>query len=175
MNEQLKKRARKIRMFILDVDGVLTDGRIIYDNHGSELKNFNVQDGFGMTLLPRAGIKTGIITAKSSAAMKKRVEEMKITKVYQNISNKLTAYNEILKTFALEDVEICYIGDDLMDLPVLNRVGLAVTVADGVGEAKKAAHYITKKKGGHGAVREMVEIILKAQGKWAKVTEKYRR
>ena len=175
MNEQLKKRARKIRMLILDVDGVLTDGRIIYDNRGNALKNFNVQDGFGMTLLPRAGIKSGIITAKASLAMKRRAEEMKITKVYQNISDKLTAYKEILKTFALEDEEVCYVGDDLMDLPVLNRAGLAVTVADGVGEAKKAAHYITKKKGGHGAVREVIEIILKAQGKWAKVTEKYRR
>ncbi len=175
MNEQVKKRARKIKMLILDVDGVLTDGRIIYDGHGNELKNFNVQDGFGMTLLPRAGIKSSIITAKASAAMRRRAKEMEITKLYQNISDKLTAYNEILKVFALKDKEICYIGDDLMDLPVLNRVGLAVTVADGVTEIKKVAHYITGKKGGHGAVREMLEIILKAQGKWSEVTEKYRR
>ena len=161
-------------MLILDVDGVLTDGRIIYDDHGNELKNFSVQDGFGMTLLRRAGIKSGIITAKASAAMRKRVEEMEITKVYQNISDKLMAYNEMLKIFALEDKEVCYIGDDLMDLPVLNRAGLAVTVADGAVELKKAAHYITEKRGGRGAVREVIEIILKAQGKWEELTKKYR-
>ena len=174
MNNQVKKKARKIRMLILDVDGVLTDGRIIYDGSDNEFKNFNVQDGFGMVLLHRAGINSGIITAKGSGALVKRAKEMEITNLYQNISDKLKTYNRILKRFGLKDKEICYIGDDLMDLPVLNRVGLAVSVADGVSEVKKKAHYITGKKGGRGAVREVVEIILKAQGKWAGVTDKYR-
>jgi len=161
-------------MLILDVDGVLTDGRITYDGRDNEFKNFNVQDGFGMVLLHRAGVNSGIITAKASGALMKRAGEMGITNIHQNISDKLKAYNRILKRFGLKDKEICYVGDDLMDLPVLNRVGLAVSVADGVSEVKKKAHYVTGKKGGRGAVREVVEIILKAQGKWAGVTGKYR-
>lgn len=156
-------------MLILDVDGVLTDGRIIYGNFGIELKNFDVKDGFGMLLLNRAGIKSTIITAKKSRLLMKRAKEMKVAGLYQNAFNKLKVYDDILKRFDLRDEEVCYIGDDLIDLPLLKRVGLAIGVKDGVAEIKKEAHYVTEKEGGKGAVREVIDLILKAQGKWEEV------
>lgn len=169
----LEEKARKVRALILDVDGVLTDGSIIYCNSGKELKVFNVQDGFGMSLLERAGIKSIIITAKKSRALIKRAKEMKVAKVYQNAIDKVRAYDQVLKNFKLSDEEVCYIGDDLIDLPILRRAGLAVVVSDGVDELKAIAHYVTEKEGGRGAVREVIDIILKAKGQWNEVTRGY--
>ena len=173
MDATLPERAKKIKLLILDVDGVLTDGRIVYDNYGQELKFFSVLDGFGLNLWHRAGFKTIIITAKKSKIVIKRAKEMKISKVYQNAFNKLDTYKKILKKFGVKNEEICYIGDDLIDLPILGRVGLAISVPNAVEEVINRAHYITKRYGGKGAVREAIDFILKSKGKWEAVTNRY--
>jgi len=165
----IEERAKKIKLLILDVDGVLTDGRIIYDNFGDEIKCFNVYDGFGMTLLHRAGIKSVIITAKKTRIVKRRAKDMHVAKVYSNYE-KLKVYEKVIKRFRVKDEETCFIGDDLIDLPVLKRAGLSIAPPEAMEEVKNICHYITKKSGGKGAVREVIEIILKAQGLWDKVT-----
>lgn len=170
----IEERAKKIRLLMMDVDGVLTGGHIVYDNYGDELKFFSVHDGFGIRLLQHAGIKTIIITANNSKVVRRRAKELKITKLYQRAIDKLKLYNKILKKFRLTDEEVCFIGDDLIDLPVLSRVGLSVTVPNGTLEhIKDKVHYITRLKGGEGAVREVIELILKSQDKWRTITEKY--
>ena len=162
----LRLRIQKIKLLILDVDGVLTDGKIIYDSRGNEVKHFDVQDGFGIVFCQRLGLKTAIVTARASKVVTIRAKDLKITKVYQDAYPKIEAYKKLLKELGLKDEAVCFIGDDLPDLAVLKRVGFAVTVPNAVAEVKKIAHYITKKSGGHGAVREVIELILKTQGKW---------
>lgn len=169
----IQERAKKIKLLALDVDGVLTDGRIIYDNFGDELKFFDVHDGFGLSLLYRAGIKLVIITANKSKAVKHRAKDHKAAALYQNSFEKIRAYDKILRKFKVLPDEICYVGDDLIDMPVMSRAGFAVAVSNANEEVKKAAHYITAKKGGRGAVREVIEIILKSQGRWEEATRKY--
>ena len=168
----IEERAKRIKLLILDVDGVLTDGRIIYDNFGDELKCFNVQDGFGMTILYKAGIKSVIITAKKTKIVKRRADEMKVAALYSN-HKKLEIYRKVVKRFRVKDENVCFMGDDLLDLPIIKRVGFAVAPPDAVGEVKKYAHYITQKEGGKGAVRELIEIILKSQGLWEKTISLY--
>ena len=168
----IEERAKKIKLLILDVDGVLTDSRIIYDNFGDEIKCFNVYDGFGMTLLHRAGIKSVIITAKKTRIVEKRAKDMYVSKVYSDYM-KLKLYEKAIKKFRVKDEEVCFIGDDFIDLPVLKRVGLSIAPPEAIEEVKKSCHYITKKSGGKGAVREVIEIILKSQGLWDKVTSQY--
>ena len=168
----IEERAKKIKLLILDVDGVLTDGSIIYDNFGDEIKCFNVYDGFGMTLLHRAGIKSVIITAKKTRIVEKRAKDMYVSKVYSDYM-KLKLYEKAIKKFRVKDEEVCFIGDDFIDLPVLKRVGLSIAPPEAIEEVKKSCHYITKKNGGKGAVREVIEIILKSQGLWDKVTSQY--
>jgi 3-deoxy-D-manno-octulosonate 8-phosphate phosphatase (KDO 8-P phosphatase) len=168
----IEEKAKKIKLLILDVDGVLTDSRIIYDNFGDEIKCFSVYDGFGMMLLYRAGIKSVIITAKKTRIVERRARDMHVSKVYSD-HKKLKVYEEILKKFKVKDEEVCFIGDDLIDLPVLKRVGLSIAPPEAVDEVKKSCHYITKKSGGKGAVRELIEIILKSQGLWYNVTAEY--
>lgn len=169
----MKEKAKKIKMFIMDVDGVLTDGRIVLGDKGEELKFFHVLDGVGISLAHRAGLRTAIISARSSSVTSLRAKELGIEIVYQVDGDKREAYQEILNKHHLQDEEVAYIGDDLHDLPLLKRVGLSLTVADGREEVKEIADYITKQSGGQGAVREAVEIILKAQGKWEEVTRRY--
>ena len=164
-------KIKKIKLLALDVDGVLTDGRIIYDSDGREIKNFDVQDGFGFALLRRCGFKTAIITARASKAVDVRATDLKIDKVYQDAYPKIEFYQKMLSELNVNDEEVCFVGDDLTDLCVLKRVGFAVAVANGHDGLKKAAHYVTKKNGGKGAVREVIELILKTQGKWAQVLE----
>jgi 3-deoxy-D-manno-octulosonate 8-phosphate phosphatase (KDO 8-P phosphatase) len=168
-----KQNAKLIKLIILDVDGVLTDGQIIYTSEGQEIKNFNVRDGFGIRLAHRAGIKTAIISARQSNVITQRAKELEITEIHQNALQKLPAYEQILKLHELTDKQVAYMGDDLIDLPILRRVGLAVAVADAVPEVRQAAHYVTLNPGGKGAVRELIELILKAQGCWEKVTSRY--
>ncbi|MGE4357352.1 MAG: KdsC family phosphatase [Candidatus Omnitrophota bacterium] len=167
------ERAKKIKLLIMDVDGVLTDGKFYYGNYGDELKAFNIHDGFGLTLLKRAGIKTVIITAGNSKVVTRRAKHLQITRVYQKAYRKINTYIRVLKKFRLSDEEVCYIGDDLIDIPILKRVGLAVCVANAREELKTLVHYITNACGGEGAVREIVEILLKAQDKWDMVTKNY--
>jgi 3-deoxy-D-manno-octulosonate 8-phosphate phosphatase (KDO 8-P phosphatase) len=164
------KRARKIRILLMDVDGVLTDGHIWLlsrrDGTASELKGFSAYDGAGLKLARAAGLRTGLITGRESTAVSQRARECEIEFVYQGRATKLTAYQEILRATGVSDEEIAYIGDDLPDLQVLQRVGLAVAVANAAPEVKRAAHYVTSRSGGNGSVREVIELIVKAQGKW---------
>jgi 3-deoxy-D-manno-octulosonate 8-phosphate phosphatase (KDO 8-P phosphatase) len=163
-------RAKKIRVLLVDVDGVLTDGRVWLhsqpDGTASEIKGFSAYDGAGLKVARAAGLRTGLITGRESAAVAQRARECEMEFVYQGRSTKLAAFEEILRATGASDAEVAYVGDDLPDLPVLQRAGLAVAVANAAIEVKRAAHYVCARSGGDGAVREVVEIILKAQGKW---------
>jgi len=174
MQKMIEERAKKIKLLILDVDGVLTDGRIIYDNFGDEIKCFNVHDGFGMSLLYRSGIKSVIITAKKTNIVKRRAQDMHVAAVYSD-HKKLKIYENVIRRFKVKDEEVCFIGDDLIDLPIIKRAGFSVAPPDAVEDVRNKSHYITKKEGGKGAVREVIEIILKSQGLWDKVTAEYQR
>lgn len=169
----IEARAKKIKLLILDVDGVMTDGRIIYDHGGDEIKLFHVRDGLGIVLLHRAGIPSAIITANRAKAVVRRARELGMAKVYQNAFNKRQSYQSALKHFKLRDEEVCFMGDDLIDLPILTRVGLAVGVANAHEEVKSRVHYVTRAAGGHGAIREVVDLILKAQGRWEGLLGEY--
>ncbi len=170
---QLQAKAQAIKMLLLDVDGVLTDGSIIYTSQGEEIKRFDIKDGFGLRLAKRAGLKTAIITARHSKVVLLRAQELEIDDVYQNAIVKLEALNQLLSKYNLEPQELAYVGDDLIDLPILRRVGLAVTVPEAPEEVKAEAGYICRKPGGMGAVREVIELILKAQGTWEQATARY--
>lgn len=169
----LKKKAKKIKLLILDVDGVLTDGKIILDNTGTEIKAFNIHDGHGIKLLHDADIKVAIITGRESKVVEIRAAELGIADVYQKARDKKAVYKELLQKHNLKDEDAAFVGDDLIDVPILKSVGLAVAVSNAVDEAKKYAHMITKKAGGEGAVREAIDFIIKAQGKWVKAIERY--
>lgn len=162
----IEERAKNIKLLILDVDGVMTDGKIIYDNFGDEFKAFDVQDGYGMVLWHRAGLKSAIITAKKSRIVSRRAKMCHVTKVFQEARDKGAVYEKLLKIFKLTDEEVCFMGDDLIDLPVIRRAGLAVAVPYSREEIKSLAHYVTKADAGRGAIREVVELILKSQNKW---------
>jgi len=162
-----------IKLVIIDVDGVLTDGAIYIDADGRETKAFNVLDGTGISYLHRVNIKTAIISGRTSKAVEHRAKELNITEVYQGIKNKLDAYNEILAKYSLKDEEVCYIGDDLIDLPIFYRVGFSVAVANAMPVVKQYASYVTKASGGCGAVREVAEKIIKFQEKWHVIMERY--
>lgn len=159
------KAAQKIKLILLDVDGVLTDGRLYYGNDGEEFKAFDIQDGLGIKLLQKGGIEVGIITGRTSKLLTRRTEELDIELVVQGREDKLTALNEILKGRAIDLKEIAFVGDDLPDLAVISRVGLGITPANGNHIVASQALWQTKKAGGQGAVREVAELILNAQGK----------
>jgi 3-deoxy-D-manno-octulosonate 8-phosphate phosphatase (KDO 8-P phosphatase) len=172
MTPQLKKRIQNIKLLALDVDGILTDGRIVIDHQGKETKYFNVQDGYGIVFLKRNGFKVVIVSARSAEAVTARAQDLKIDKVYQDVRPKTKALAKIMNEFGVKRDEICFMGDDLPDACLLREVGLAVTVPNGRDEIKKMAHYVTMKKGGEGAVRELIELILKVQGKWIDICGK---
>ena len=157
---------KQIKVFVMDVDGVLTDGRIIMDSHGIETKNFDVQDGMGIFFLKRCGIKTAIISARESGVVAHRAADLKIDRIYVGVYPKMAAYESMLKEFNVKDSEVCFIGDDLADVAVMRRCGVAIAVANAVFEVKQIAHHVTKRQGGRGAVREAIELILNAQGQW---------
>lgn len=162
-----------IKMLLMDVDGVLTDGKVIFTNSGDELKAFDIQDGMGITLAKKAGLLTGIITGRESDVIQRRAEELKYDVIYQGSPEKLIPYENIKKQFGLSDEEICYIGDDLPDLTILRRAGFSVAVSNARDELKSMVDFITEKNGGNGAVREVVELILKSQGKYETLLKKY--
>lgn len=164
----VRRKAAQIKLLLLDVDGVLTDGRIIIDDRGVESKQFHVRDGQGISLLMRSGIDVGFITGRSSNVVRLRAKDLGVRLVYQGINDKLACYREIKRKTRHSDDEIAYVGDDMTDLPILAQVGLAVSVADGWTEVSFKVDYITAKRGGRGAVREVAELLLKAQGKWPK-------
>ena len=167
--------AKEIRLLLLDVDGVLTDGSIVYGNSGTELKTFNIKDGFGIRLLREAGVEVGIITARRSEAVERRAQDLKLAHLYQGVGNKIEAFSEILAAQKLIPQQVAYMGDDWLDLPLLSRVGLAVTVADAVAEIKAVAHYVTRREGGKGAVRELCELIIEAKGQREELLARYLR
>jgi len=157
----LTRKLRKIKFLLLDVDGVMTDGGIYYTENGDEMKKFNIHDGYGLAKLRRAGIKIGIITGRVSKIVTRRAIDIETEEVYQNLENKLEAYETIKKKYGLKDENIAYIGDDEFDLPVLNRVGFSAAPRDAMPSVKKNVHYVCSKCGGNGAVREVIELILK--------------
>ncbi len=164
---------RPIRLILSDVDGVLTDGGIVFDNQGIETKRFHVRDGLGIRLWQKAGYRFGLITHRSSNIVKMRVAELGIEIIRQGVDNKLTALQGILGELQLSASQVCYIGDDLPDLPAVRAVGFGVAVADGCAELRQAARYVTKLPGGCGAVREIIELILKAQSRWENLIQAY--
>ncbi len=159
----LLERARKIKLLALDVDGVLTDGKLYFDSSGNELKAFNTSDGLGLKALQRFGIKLAIITGRQSSIVTHRAEQLGFDFVYQGSDNKLAAYTDLLNKSGVEEDQVCFAGDDWIDLPVLLRVGLAVTVPGADDEVKDRVHWVTSREGGSGAVRELCNLILKAQ------------
>lgn len=166
-------RLRRVRCLLLDVDGVLTDGKLHFSSDGQEFKTFDVLDGHGIAMAQRAGLLIGIISGRPSAATTKRAADLGVKIVKQAPVNKIEMLSEVKQEHGLRDEEIAFVGDELVDLPVLRRVGYAVAVANAVPEVKAVAHYVTRRRGGDGAVREVVEQLLKAQGRWRKVTAKY--
>jgi len=170
----ITQRAVPIKMFLLDVDGVLTDGKLYFSNSGDELKAFNIQDGLGIKFLQRNGITVGIVTGKRSQLVANRARDLGIEIVVQGREDKLVAIQEIMVGRDINLSEVAYMGDDLPDLSAINAVGLGMTVANGVPEIKKSAHWISRYNGGDGAVREACEFILNAQGKWERLLRDYR-
>ena len=170
----IQQRAARIKLFLCDVDGVLTDGSIFIGGE-REFKRFNIRDGLGIVLARRAGLKIGWVSARPSLATKMRADELKIHFLVQQTdrTSKTGAIEELLKQEKLKWEEVCFVGDDIVDLGPMKRAGFAVAVADGVAEAKAAAHFVTKTAGGHGAIRETIELILSAQGIWAPFVAHY--
>ena len=174
----LRKRAARIQLLLMDVDGTMTDGGVTLlsqtEEVAVEIKTFDAHDGQGLTLAHSAGIRTGCITGRQSSALLRRAREMNMEFVYMKQPFKMPAYEEIVQKAGVPESSVAYIGDDLPDLPVMRRAGLAVAVGNAVPEVKKAAHYITKAPAGRGAVREVVELILKSKGIWESMIEKAR-
>lgn len=171
--KQLSEIAKNIKLLILDVDGVLTDGSIILDNEGNEYKSFHVRDGHGIKMLIHAGIQVAIITGRHSKVVERRAHELGITEVYQKCFNKTAAFKELIEKFSVSEKEIAYIGDDIVDAPIMSKIGFPVAVADASAETKEYALIITKNRGGRGAVREVTDFILKAKGIWQRMFDDY--
>lgn len=168
----LNAALKRIRLFLCDVDGVLTDGSVFIGGE-AEMKHFNIQDGLGLMRLRREGFKVGWVSSRPSAATARRARELKIDFLRQEKGSKVCVVERLLAQTGFRWEEVCYMGDDIVDLGVLKRAGVAVAVANGVAEARAAADYVTRAGGGHGAVREVIELILKAQNKWRRIVMEY--
>jgi 3-deoxy-D-manno-octulosonate 8-phosphate phosphatase (KDO 8-P phosphatase) len=170
----LRERCERIEVLVLDVDGVLTDGSIVYADDGVEIKTFHVRDGSGLKLWGLEGKRAAIISGRRSRAVEVRAAELGVAPVLQGAADKLAAYRQLLADAGLRPEQVCCVGDDVPDLPLLRHCGLAVAVADGCPEARQEAHYVTRARGGRGAVRETVELILRCQGRWQWLVQRYR-
>lgn len=170
---EIDRRAAAIRMILFDVDGVLTDGRVVINADGSESKSFFIRDGIAMVWAQRAGIKVGFLSARLSSTTPHRASQLGITLVYHGVTSKLATYERILDDHGLSDRDIAYMGDDVVDLAVLNRVGLAMAPGDCVEEVRSRAHWVARAPGGAGAAREVIERILRVQGKWDAIVQTY--
>jgi len=168
-------RPAGIKMVILDVDGVLTDGSVIMDDEGHESKAFSSRDGLGFYLLHLAGLEVALISGRTAKVVEHRARQLKIEEVYQGAGDKLAVYERLLASHGLEDEDVFYMGDDLIDLPVMRRAGFSAAPADAHPEVLAAADFVSSAKGGHGAVREAIEEILKAAGEWERVVESFNR
>jgi 3-deoxy-D-manno-octulosonate 8-phosphate phosphatase (KDO 8-P phosphatase) len=163
------ERARSIRLVMMDVDGVLTDGRILYTDGGVEIEAFSVRDGFGLRAAQRAGLLIAVVTGRASEAVARRVKELGIPEFHQGVRDKLETYEAVLRRHGLTDDAVAYLGDDLNDVPLLARAGLSAAPADAADEVKACVTYVSSRGGGRGAVREVIDLILKAQGRWEEV------
>jgi 3-deoxy-D-manno-octulosonate 8-phosphate phosphatase (KDO 8-P phosphatase) len=170
---EIERRAARVRLLLMDCDGVLTDGRITLVGDGDEEKSFHTRDGHGLVLLHRAGLRSGIISGRTSTLVERRARELGMAYVKQGTWDKIKEFEEVLSEAGIEDEEVAFIGDDVTDIPLMRRAELAVAVSDAVEETRGAAHYVTALPGGFGAVREVCELILKAQGRWDDLMERY--
>lgn len=168
-----RKKAAKIKMLLLDVDGIMTDGRFYLDSAGKELKPFCSKDGVAIKLLEASGITVGFITGRNTPATRARAKELGVNEVFVGKLDKVEIFEEIIERHGLKPAQVAYMGDDLPDLPILRRVGLPATVPDGVPEVKKTCLYVTSAAGGSGAVREFAEFVLKTQKLWKKLVERF--
>lgn len=175
MTSEVQKRAARIKLLLMDCDGVLTDGRVWLFDNGEEQKGFHTRDGLGIDLLHRAGLRSGIISGRTSTAVQQRAEGLGMSFVRQGCEDKRKAFDETLAQAGAENLEVAFIGDDLNDIPLMMQSGLGVAVADAALEAREHAHYVTNAAGGFGAVREVCELILKAQGRWDALTTLFTR
>jgi 3-deoxy-D-manno-octulosonate 8-phosphate phosphatase (KDO 8-P phosphatase) len=170
---EIERRAMRVKLLLMDCDGVLTDGRITLLDNGDEQKSFHTRDGHGIVLLHRAGLRSGIITGRTSSAVERRARDLRINYLVQGSLNKIEAFDELMARDGASLDEAAFIGDDVTDIPLMRRCGLAIAVADATYETKLAAHYVTQMAGGFGAVREVCELILRAQGRWNELMQKY--
>jgi len=173
MNPEVQQRAARIKLLLMDCDGVLTDGRIWLFENGEEQKGFHTRDGLGIDLLHRAGLKSGIISGRNSSAVEQRARSLGMSFVRQGCEDKRKAFIDTLSEAGVTNAEVAFIGDDLNDIPLMLQSGLAVAVADAAFETREHAHYVTQATGGFGVVREVIELILKAQGRWDELIKKY--
>jgi 3-deoxy-D-manno-octulosonate 8-phosphate phosphatase (KDO 8-P phosphatase) len=169
----IDKKAARVRLVLFDVDGVLTDGKVLLHADGSESKVFDIKDGTGIVWAQRLGLTVGLLSARTSAATAQRAAQLGITLVHQGVASKLETYDQIADSLMLDDDEIAYMGDDILDLPVLSRVGLATAPADAVNDVRTRVHWVAQARGGAGAARELIELILRSQGLWDSVIATY--
>lgn len=169
------RRAKEIKLLVLDVDGILTDGRVLYGAGGQEFTSFHILDGHGIKLALRFGLSLALLTGRESEAVAQRARELGILEIHQKALDKLSVFQDLLARSGLAASQVACMGDDLVDLPLLRRAGLAITVPGAVAEVRAAAHYVTSRPGGQGAVRESIELVLKAQAHWPAVLERYQR
>jgi 3-deoxy-D-manno-octulosonate 8-phosphate phosphatase (KDO 8-P phosphatase) len=172
--DQIKGRAAHLKLLLMDCDGVLTDGRITLLEGGDEQKSFHTRDGHGLVLLHRAGLRSGIISGRTSSAVERRVRDLNITYIRQGTWNKIEDFEDVLAEAEVEASEVAFVGDDVTDIPLMLRCGLGIAVADATEDTRAAADYVTRLPGGFGAVREVCELILKAQGCWDKLLKRYK-
>jgi 3-deoxy-D-manno-octulosonate 8-phosphate phosphatase (KDO 8-P phosphatase) len=165
----LEDRARRIRLVLFDVDGVLTDGVVVMHADGSESKGFHIKDGAAIVWAQRAGVQVGLLSARSSGATTHRAAQLAVRIVQQGVASKASAFDTILKSSGLTEDAVCYMGDDLLDLPVLERVGLSAAPADAAREVRQRVHWVSEAAGGRGAARELIELLLRAQGRWDEI------
>ena len=173
MRSDVEQRAARITLLLMDCDGVLTDGRIWLFENGEEQKGFHTRDGLGIDLLHRAGLRSGIISGRTSHAVEKRARTLGMSFVVQGHENKVNAFADVLAQAGVANAEVAYIGDDINDIPLIVQAGLGVAVSDAAPETRERAHYVTKASGGFGAVREVIELILKSQGRWDDLIASY--
>jgi len=169
----ITEQAARVRLILFDVDGVLTDGKVLLHADGSESKIFDIKDGTGIVWAQRLGLTVGFLSARASAATAQRAAQLGITLVHQGVANKLETYDQIADSLMLDDDEIAYMGDDILDLPVLSRVGLAAAPADAAEDVLSRVHWVARARGGAGAARELIELVLRAQGLWDGVIATY--
>jgi 3-deoxy-D-manno-octulosonate 8-phosphate phosphatase (KDO 8-P phosphatase) len=167
----IQTKAANVKLLLFDVDGVLTDGKILLHPDGTESKQFDIKDGTGLVWAQRAGLKVGMLSARSSAATSQRAAQLGITIVHQGVPSKANAYDEILREHGFRDADVGYMGDDVLDLPVIARVGLSAAPSDAVEEVRGRVDYVSRAAGGDGAAREFVELVLKSQGRWERLLE----